>query len=160
MKESTLRRRVVQLLHRYGAFAVENPAWPGTPDVCTVVGWIELKVLRAWPTRTRGGIVRVPHLTAIQRIWHHHWHQAGGKSWFLLLIGRDVLLIPGRHYEKIGHTDRKGLLALADAHWPTPIEMDKWLACTLRPGINPGQTAPFIPVAPSVHDAPSSKGST
>lgn len=135
MKESTLRRRVVQLLHQYAAFAVENPAWPGTPDVSTTVGWIELKVLRAWPTKTVNGIVRVPHLTQVQRIWHLKWTQSGGKSWLLIMIGKDILLIPGWAIDRVGHVTRKELEQLAWTRWNSLAQMDAELVMALRPGV-------------------------
>ncbi|MGZ8364783.1 MAG: hypothetical protein ACXWWG_00560 [Nitrospira sp.] len=135
MKESTFRRRVVQLLHPYGAFAVENPAWPGTPDVSTTVGWIELKVLRSWPTRTLDGIVRVPHLTQIQRIWHQKWTAAGGVSWLLIMIGKDILLIHGALLPRVGHSTRSELECMAWAKWNSLAQMDVELSMALRPGV-------------------------
>lgn len=131
MKESTLRRRVVQLLYPYSAFAVENPALPGTPDVCCTKGWIELKVLKKWPSRSAGGIVRVPHLTAVQRIWHHHWTSKGGRSFLLLMIDTDILLIHGRDLERVGHCTKSELLDLCWAQWGSLKAMDTALAGTL-----------------------------
>lgn len=136
MKESTFRRRVVQLLHKFSAFSVENPAWPGTPDVCTTAGWIELKVLRAWPKRTIGGIVRLPHLTQVQRLWHMHWTRAGGRSFLLLLIENDVLLIDARDLDKVGFVGKQELLDLALGHWTSLRHMDAHLEMAIRPGIH------------------------
>ena len=132
MKESTFRRRVVQLLHPYSAFAVENPALPGTPDICCTKGWLELKCLKKWPTRSVGGIVRVAHLTAVQRIWHHHWVKAGGRSFLLLMIDRDILLIHGRDLEQVGNCTKDQLLELARAHWNSLAHMDANLVETLK----------------------------
>lgn len=132
MKESTFRRKVVQLLHDYSAFAVENPAWPGTPDVSTTVGWIELKILRVWPKRT--GVVRVPHLTPVQRIWHMQWTKAGGQSWLLLMVEKDVLLIEGKDVVHVGNVSRAELLSLAVCHWASLRNMETNIASALSSG--------------------------
>lgn len=133
MKESAFRRRVVQLLVDVGAFAVENTALPGTPDVAYLHGWIELKVLRTWPKRA-DGIVRMPHFVARQRVWHFNWHRHGGISFILIKIEDDILLIPGRHAYEIGFTTRPVLEAMASAKWKSLREMDNKLLAFLQEG--------------------------
>ena len=67
MSERRMRKNVCDWLKDYDAFAVENPANPGTPDVSYVEGWIELKQLDAWPAR-EDTPVRIEHYTPQQRI--------------------------------------------------------------------------------------------
>ncbi len=49
----------------------EDKFTTGIPDVSYALfgtsGWIELKCLDAWPVRN--GIVKIPHLTAEQKLW-------------------------------------------------------------------------------------------
>lgn len=83
MSEKHLRKRVVELLHPLAGFSVENALSPGAPDVCCVVGWIELKL----------GYVRIhdnhviQEVRPAQRAWHHKWRSRGGRSWFLTDVG-------------------------------------------------------------------------
>ena len=84
MTEQHMRKLIVNALKPLGAFAVENPANPGTPDVCTVLGWLELKVVRKLPARAR---TRVSiDLRKGQRIWLRRWCRSGGKAWTITFI--------------------------------------------------------------------------
>lgn len=82
---------------RDDAVRVENPAWPGTPDVhwcCSgVEGWLELKQVAGWPAR--GGNLAVDHFTAQQRVWLIRRSRAGGRVHLLLKVGVDWLLFEG-----------------------------------------------------------------
>ncbi len=83
MTEKRMRRRVIEMLRPIGAFAVENSACDGTPDVCTVAGWLELK-LASWPSRA-GTRVSVD-LRIAQGLWLRRWTRHGGRAWTLLRI--------------------------------------------------------------------------
>lgn len=134
MKEAAFRRRVNQLLADLSAFHVENPTWPGTPDVSCTGGWIELKVLRDWPKRNPNGLVRVPHFTQQQRLWHARWKRHGGTSWVLIVIGREVLLFDGAEAaEYLGFVTRERLYGMAHRIWKNVSEMDTGLLGALRP---------------------------
>jgi len=94
MTEKRMRHQVTKLLEPICAFAVENPVHPGTPEVCTTYGWLELK-MGTWPKRT-GSPVRVK-LRKEQRIWLRKWFALGGSAWtFTWMDGDgDWFLHPG-----------------------------------------------------------------
>lgn len=132
MKEATLRRRVVQVLAEYGAFAVENPCLPGTPDVCTTLGWLELKVLRDWPKRHPEGLVRIGHFTHRQRLWLRRWVSCGGHAYVLIRIANDILLLDGSWAaDHLGHTTKQQMLDAALEHWTRPGDMDTNIASAM-----------------------------
>ena len=68
--EQQQRQLVVKALTRNGfdATSVENPAYPGTPDVQYIGGWLELKYAEDWPKRA-ATTVRIEHFTPQQRVW-------------------------------------------------------------------------------------------
>lgn len=106
MTETDFRHLVVRLLGQYvHAFPVENTVGVGMPDVCTTLGWIELKVGRE-PVRatTRVDLGMRP----AQRVWHRQWIERGGRSWTLALITvRDV----------VGRADDSSVWAMHDGAW-------------------------------------------
>ena len=68
--EKNQRQVLVKAMNKCGldATSVENPAFPGTPDVQHIDGWLELKWLEKWPAREKT-TVRLPHFTPQQRCW-------------------------------------------------------------------------------------------
>ena len=68
--EQEQRQLLVKALTKAGfdATSVENPAYPGTPDIQYIGGWIECKYLEDWPKRERT-TVRIDHFTQQQRVW-------------------------------------------------------------------------------------------
>lgn len=94
MKESAMRKLVIQALSGLDAMSVENSVRPGTPDVNYIGGWVELKVLEKWPVRAATK-VRVPCFTDQQRVWLARRWLRGGAAFFLILIDKDWLLFNG-----------------------------------------------------------------
>jgi hypothetical protein len=88
------RKDVVRALKSLHAFPVENPVYPGTPDVAFIGGWIELKKLDEWPKRATTK-VRLDHYTIQQRAWARIHHHRGGKSFWLLRVQKEWLLLHG-----------------------------------------------------------------
>jgi hypothetical protein len=113
-----MRQVVVKMLNAAGldAVSVENPAYPGTPDINFCEGWIELKQLAAWPERI-GSDVRIDCFTPQQRVWLLKRWRAGGNVWLLVQIGPQWLLFDGetaaRCVGKPGVTQEKLAIAAA-----------------------------------------------
>jgi hypothetical protein len=65
---------------------VENPIWPGTPDVNLANGsWVELKCIPEWPAAD--SILRIRHFTPQQRVWlYRRWKYAPGTTHLLLEV--------------------------------------------------------------------------
>ena len=126
-----MRQHVVRVLHTLDAFAVENPAWPGTPDVNYQEGWIELKQATRWPAR--GGALKLDHFTKQQRYFLRSRWQNGGNIFLLLKVGREWLLFDGDvAADHVGHCDRVTLLTLCSKFWPTGIQRQEFIKCLSR----------------------------
>ena len=125
------RRPVVSALKTLKAFSVENGhCFPGTPDVCYVGGWIELKELDKFPVRPTTP-VRVRHFTPEQRAWHVSWEHHGGVSWVLLKVGKfDWLLFRGTVAADIlGRTVRSELESAATLVMKSGLNKEMLLRC-------------------------------
>lgn len=91
MAEADLNKRIrAAILHR-DPVRVENGVGPGTPDIEYIGGWIESKMLKAWPKRA-DTIVRLGHYRPDQRGWHVRRRKAGGRVHVVLQIANDVLV--------------------------------------------------------------------
>lgn len=112
------------------AIPVENPAKPGTADINYTDGWIEMKYLRAWPKRS-DTVVRVDTYTPQQRNFARQRASAGGKVWFMLVVGNEWLLLRGEDAaEYVGTVTAEGLYDLAARTWtrkPRREELEKCL---------------------------------
>jgi len=130
-----MRQRVIKALRTLDAVSVENPAYPGTPDINYVEGWIECKWLRKWPKRP-STIVKLDHdLMKHQQVWLQRRKNAGGQAWVLLQCGRDWLLFDGAVAGNlIGHCTREELIENASVHWANGLvdsELIEYLRCSL-----------------------------
>lgn len=103
MSEQTLRKNVVEILAPLDAKPVENPAWPGFPDVSYVEGLIELKQVMRWPHRLTTPL-KLDHFTRQQRIFLHRRWRKGGNCYLLLEVQSEkvFLLFDGSDPWKIG----------------------------------------------------------
>jgi len=132
MSESTMRGKIIKLLEPIGAFAVENPALPGTPDVNHYHGWIELKYIRSWP-RKGHTIIRIDHFTTQQkRFLKKRW--IGNQDAFLLVqVARfEWCLFQGNNVKPIGKEwNREEFCRHAYKHWTTTVAMERELQCVL-----------------------------
>lgn len=111
-----MRGRVVKALRSLNAISVENPAFPGTPDVNFIEGWLELKWLRAWPVH-KGTVVTIPHYTQQQRVWLLQRWRLGGKAFLLVQVRLEWLLFTGGQAWDVGRVPRAGLYQRAIKKW-------------------------------------------
>lgn len=79
------RLRPVLVAAKLDPVRVENPIYPGTPDVNLATGsWIELKTIEAWRPR---GVTTIRHFTPQQRVWlYRRWKFAPGTTHLLLEV--------------------------------------------------------------------------
>lgn len=144
MAESDLRSTVNQLLRPLDAVAVENPAYPGTPDVNYIGGWIELKWERSWPER--GGVLKVEHYTQQQKTWGKRRWMKGGRVCLLLVCGGEWLIFdPVTAAEVVGKSNREQLIERCVKHWPSKPDRKELIECVLA--ISP--RSPILPEASS-----------
>lgn len=124
-----MRQVVIDALRGLDPISVENPAYPGTPDVNYVEGWIELKQAECWPPR--GGVLRIDHFTPQQRVWLMRRALKGGNVWLLLQVGKQWLLFSGKDGAKyVGNEPRETLEAVALKNWPdglNKVELKEFL---------------------------------
>lgn len=90
-----MRQNVIRFLRDKDAISVENPVYPGTPDVNYNDGWIELKWLRRWPDNAERSNVLIPHFTPQQRVWLSRRWRKGGNAFLLLQVGLEWMLFDG-----------------------------------------------------------------
>jgi len=133
VSEKILRQNVIKSLRSLDPISVENPAYPGTPDVNyggeEGEGWIELKHLIKWPPHDH--IVKIEHFTPQQRVWlFRRWHY-GGRCCLILQVGREWLIYRGEVAScHVGRVKQEELLELAAHHWqtqPKPQELKKMI---------------------------------
>lgn len=99
-----LKLRPVLAAAKLDPVRVENPVYPGTPDVNLADGrWIELKCVLAWPARASSAL-RIPHFSPQQRVWlYRRWKYAPDMTYLLLEVRstREWLLFDGDVAAKI-----------------------------------------------------------
>jgi len=135
MSEQSMRTVVLELLKSLDPYPVENPAYPGTPDVNYREGWIELKEIDHW------GISETPvllkHYTPQQRIFLRKRWAAGGHAYLLLKVGSsDWLLFDGAYaHAEVGFAAQGELRKHSLATWkkrPPAGELVKCLTASPR----------------------------
>jgi len=94
--EQQQRQLLVKALNVAGrdATSVENPAYPGTPDIQYIGGWIECKYLEDWPVK-EATTIRIPHFSPQQRVWLRRRAYAldklgisDGRAWLVLYVAK------------------------------------------------------------------------
>lgn len=114
MSESNMWKTLKPLFEDNGldAHRIENKIELGTPDVNYLHGWIELKYKSKWPAR--GGILALPHFTALQRRWLDRRQKCGGRAFVLLKVNKEWILFEGATGSKVlGHLRKEELLTHA-----------------------------------------------
>lgn len=130
--ESNIRKRIIKLLKPLDGISVENSAKPGTPDINYKYGCMELKQVDRWPPR--GGPLRIPHFTPLQRIRHRKRRYVGGISTVLTRVGRDWFLMDGKvAAELLGFQPKQILIDNSIFYWKGSLngkELLEYLATT------------------------------
>ncbi len=131
-----MRRNVVKMLRAWDAYPIENPAFPGTPDVNCTHGWLELKWLPAWPMHGNT-VVQIDHFTNQQRIWLRQRWKNDGSAWLLLQVKREWLLFAGDvAADHVGNVTRLELYQHAmfrSDSGMTQLQLKHWLAWNRNP---------------------------
>lgn len=91
MSEKLIRRKVITYLKKYNATPVENPACPGTPDICVRGIWIEAKFVK--PKKNARTRVSVGNYRPAQKLWAQREHKAGGRSFILIQIDDNYYMV-------------------------------------------------------------------
>jgi len=125
-----MRRRVVQALRELDAIAVENSAYPGTPDVVYIGGWIELKEADAWPKKATTPLP-MRHFTRHQRAWIRRHAEKGGTVFVLLKVGKlEWFLIDGKIAADIlGSATREVIQSTACRAFDNGLDNEELLRC-------------------------------
>lgn len=131
MSEGTMRGNVIRRLKPVDAVAVENPVYPGTPDVNYIDGWLELKWLRRWPKKEET-IVRLEHYTPQQRLWLRRRTLRGGRAFLLLQVGKEWLLFKHPELQDVGKVTKKVLKETAHFYWPTGLNNEELIYALTR----------------------------
>ena len=87
-------------------------------------GWIELKQINEWPVRPTT-LVRMPHFTDAQRIWLKRKGEAGGNTWILVKIDRDVLLFHWEYAPLLGFLDGQNIMGYAAGIWKNRVDYEE-----------------------------------
>jgi len=116
MAEQEFRKKVVRALRCFDAQSIENVVGVGTPDIATIVGWIETKWRPDFPKRASTP-VSCDHFTPTQRAWHLRHARRGGISYVFWQISDEFFLIDGKvAAEEIGEATRERLGQIARLH--------------------------------------------
>lgn len=86
--------RVRKALRGLDPVRIENRLEKGTPDVNYVEGWLELKWERKIP-RNSDNLFIIDHWTTEQATWHIRRSHSGGKTFVLIKISQEWLLLLG-----------------------------------------------------------------
>ena len=133
MSEQGMRGRINKILKLQDAVSVENPAYPGTPDINYVEGWLELKWMKRWPKNCDKSPVLIEHFTPQQRAWLLRRWKRGGNAFLLLQVGREYLLFNGRiASEIVGRADRDTLRQNVVGHWMNGLNTEEFKRCLDR----------------------------
>lgn len=119
--EQLLNDRILHALRGFDPVRIETgELGRGTPDINFIDGWIESKVIAAWP-KSPAGIVRVPHYTPQQRAWHMKRGSLRGQIWVVLQVGdQEHLVLHGLNAaEYLGSSTRDSLCHMAALHMET-----------------------------------------
>jgi hypothetical protein len=110
--EARMRMDLVKQFKELHMKPIENSVGIGTPDVCYIDGWLELKILAEWPKRA-DTVVKFKRYTKEQKLWlRTHW-ELGGRSFLVLKVGQEWLVWAGADAAVCGSVTRSELESVA-----------------------------------------------
>lgn len=139
--EQHMRQKVVKSLNKekLDAVSIENPAYPGTPDINCTAGWLELKWIKQWPPQN--GPVRIRHFTPQQRCWLVRRWLADSRCWLVLQVektqdwlvfqGDDAAMVVGKD-----GSDKELLLKYACGKFHSSEEVARFIKDTRSASLN------------------------
>jgi hypothetical protein len=84
---------------------VENGVCDGMPDVSMTAGgidaWVELKYVAKWPSRANTRVMGDAGLRPEQINWHLRHQRAGGRSFVVVGVGKEIYLADGMHAKEM-----------------------------------------------------------
>lgn len=125
--EQKWRKTLVKDLRKIHAIPVENPVRPGTPDVNFCEGWLELKVLDAWPALD-DTVVKFEKLTPQQKVFAKMRWRAGGNMWIFVKVKTDFLLFRGCDADLLGTLTKQGLIGVTVRYWQKRVNVSELIS--------------------------------
>lgn len=84
---------------------VENGVVEGMPDVSMCAGgidvWVELKYVAKWPSRANTRVLGDRGLRPEQINWHLRQQRAGGRSFVVVGVGKEIYIADGLHAKEM-----------------------------------------------------------
>jgi len=108
-----MRQKLIVFLRDLDAVSVENPAFPGTPDINFIEGWLECKWLREWPKKDNS-IVHLEHFTPQQKVWIYRRWRKKGNVYLVLQCRKEWFVFDGETaFTHVGMVTKEELIKLA-----------------------------------------------
>ncbi len=103
---------------------IENPFYKGVPDVNFLIdgneGWLELKYIPQYPKKEIT-IVKVPHFTIEQKIWHNARFKNKGRTMVLIQVDDDYFIFKKEKINLLGSLNKFRMFQHANKFWKNKI---------------------------------------
>ena len=103
---------------------IENPFYKGVPDVNFLIdgneGWLELKYIPQYPKKEIT-IVKVPHFTIEQKIWHNARFKNKGRTMVLIQVDDDYFIFKKEKINLLGSLNKYRMFQHANKFWKNKI---------------------------------------
>ena len=103
---------------------IEIPFYKGVPDVNFLIdgneGWLELKYIPQYPKKEIT-IVKVPHFTIEQKIWHNARFKNKGRTMVLIQVDDDYFIFKKEKINLLGSLNKYRMFQHANKFWKNKI---------------------------------------